>query len=229
MTTYKDINNNEVEFKYTWRFVPYDTKSPKFRLALHITPSTLYEFKTYKDFPELEKVISKILKVGRGVSSKLVPAIIMYEFDKKHSDVIETIENVKKVLKEAGIQQGKYVDLYSGFPNIFYGEEYLAHTVGSCKASLTDIISAMVGKVDVREQFGTMPVVGTQKFDEFTDTDTEYLGALLEREANKLKVRTMKLKSVVKEIIQARQVQESLDNMYTTENSDSWNSFQGMF
>lgn len=226
---YKDINNNETEFKYTWRFVPYDTKSPKFRLALHITPTSIYEFKTYKDFPELEKVISRILKLGRGVSSKLVPAIVLYEFDKEHNDIIDTINEVKEILNEAGIQQGKYVDLYSGFPNIFYGEEYLSHTVGCYKATLTDIISAMVGKVDVREQFGTMPVVGTQKFDEYADTDTEYLSTLLEREANRLKVRTMRLKSVVKDVIQSRHVQESLNNMYSTDKGDSWSNFQGMF
>lgn len=228
---YKHRNNEiEVQFQYVWRFVPYEANSPKFRIALHITTvDTDYVMKSYKDFPDLVKVMNSILKVGYCVSSRLVPAIVIFEFDKEHNNIIDCINKVKLILKVAGIRSGKYVDLYSGFPNIFYGEEYLGYTVGTCNGSLTDIIAAMTGKCDIREQFGRMPVVGDQKFCEMEDTNMDYLSDLLSNELNRLNVRVMNLKCVVKDAVQERRVKTSLDNMYSTDKDDSWSKFQGMW
>lgn len=227
---YKDTNGNEVQFQYTWRFVPYEAKSPKFRIALHITPVTLdYKLTSYRDVPELAELLRNELVSEYGVSSRLVPAIVIYEFDKEHADIIECVEKIKGILKDAGIRQGKYVDLYSGFPNIFYGEEYLAYTVGNDKFTLTDILKSMTGRSDVREQFGAMPVVGTQKFCEMEDTNIDYLEDLLKNEIGKLNTRVMNLRRVVKDTIKDRQVCKSVDNMYSTDKDDSWSKFQGMW
>lgn len=225
---YKDTYGNVMQFQYVWRFVPYEAKEPKFRIALHITPlDKNYNFKSYKDFPELANLMRRVL--DNGVSSRLVPAIIIYDFDSTNSDIIGFINKTKDILKEAGIKQGRYVDLYSGFPNIFYGEEYLSHTIGKADFSLTDVISTMTGKCDVREQFGSMPVVGPQKFDPLKDTDVSYIDELLQKEINKINSRVMNLKQVVKDTIKDKKVKNSLDNIYTTENDDNWSKFQGMF
>ena len=230
LKTYKDINGNEVQFQYTWRFVPYETKSRKFRVALHITPITPdYKLTSYRDVPELANLLRTELVSEYGVSSRLVPAIVIYEFDKEHPDVLGCINKVKEILRNAGIKQSKYVDLYSGFPNIFYGEEYLAYTVGDNNFSLTDVLKSMTGRSDVREQFGAMPVVGTQKFCELEDTNIDYLEDLLKNEINKLNTRVMNLRHVVKDTIRDRQVHKSLDNMYSTDKDDTWSKFQEMW
>lgn len=230
LKTYIDNKGNEVQFQYVWRFVPYEASDSKFRIALHITPITDgYEFSSYRDVPELAELLRKTLVNEHGVQSRLVPAIVIYEFDEEHNDIVGFLRKAIRLLKEAGIKPNSYIDLYSGFPNIVYGEAYLEYTVSNSEASLTDIIKVMNGGRDVKEQFGTMPIVGPQSFDCDKDTDMDYLEDLLAKEFASINNRIMKLRGVVRDTMKDAHIQKSVNNLYTTENSDNYNKFQGMW
>ena len=228
MTLFKDDSGNEVQFQYVWRFVSYDAKSPKFRIALHVTPANIeYEYKTYKEFPELVNLVHGIVENCHGVVIKSNSVIIGFGFDKEHNDVLERIEKVNSILQNAGVASSKYVDMFSGFPSITYGEAYLHYTTGRNDLSIADILEAISGNLNLREQFGTMPINSSQEFDPGKDTDIEYLGDLLEQEISKLSKKVLDLRPLIKNAIQEALVQNSLDNIPSTEDSDSWNNFQG--
>lgn len=173
-------SNEYGEFSYYWSFCSYERGEGYVKLVLTVdlegyTEDSISEFKDYSDYPELAAILESIIVRHEGVILPELPAAFGFCFYKK-SDMFNFIQEVSKIMSNAGVGPFNGIDRCSAFPSAEYATDMLTYLFKE-DCSLKEVeehmlaSAGMYGSYNEICGFTELPVTSCQKFDLLKDTD----------------------------------------------------------
>lgn len=183
---YRYKNTNDfAEFAFYWEFCPYRAGTGVMGLVLTLslegfTDETLEDFKCYIDYPDLAKVMDKIIKDNGGYIFEDSPASAGFTFSQKDC-LFNFIKSTTDILIKNGIVPFDGIDRVSAFPSLEYATNMLSYLFDE-DCTLLEIedymkeCAGVYGNYNEVVDFMELPCTSDQQFDVIKDADnSEFL------------------------------------------------------
>lgn len=168
------------EFMFSWAFCSYEQGEDYIKLVLNIdlsayTDESLEVFTSYTDYPQLAKILDRIVADYKGLIFCDSAAGFGFALHSK-DELFNFIEDVSKRLCGWGIKPMPNIDRCSAFPSVEYATAMFSYCLGE-DCSLLEVedymlyCAGMRGSYDEICDFMTLPCKSDQKFCVCKDTD----------------------------------------------------------